>query len=172
MAAQVTILALGDTGEALAIRSLLESMGHEVKLRKVGAPSQVSGALRSAAAEDDVIILSAHGGEKGLFMGAMADPVENALLSDGWLPVSVAFEGVRFGDDTVLISTACAVRESGLAAAMFAAGGHLVAPNGDPDGHIIVPWIGACLLRADAGLAEAVKGANALVGAANRFSYG
>lgn len=167
----VTIVCIGDAGEAIALRSLLESMSHEVRLIRVGTPADVAPALIRAS-EHDVVILSAHAGRKGLYMGAFGAGVDVSMMDGDWLPMAAVFKGVQFREDAVLISTGGAARESGLVQAMFQAGGHLIAPNGDPDGRVIVPWIGACLLQTEAGLAEAVTRANALVAPENRFSYG
>ena len=168
---EVTIVCVGDAGEAIALRSLLESMSHDVRLIRVGAPTDVAPALRRASSHD-VVILSAHAGPRGLYLGPFGAEVDVSMMNGDWLPMATAFDGVQFREDAVLISTACAARESGLVQSMFQAGGHLIAPNGHPDGTIIVPWIGACLLQTDAGLAEAVTRANALVTPDNRFSYG
>jgi len=168
---RITVVCIGDASEGMALRGLLESMNHEVRLIRVGAPADVAPALIRAS-EDDMVILSAHASERGLYMGTFGEDVDTSVMDGEWLPMKAAFEGVGFRDNAVLVSTACAARESGLVEAMFQAGGHLIAPNGDPDGAIIVPWIGACLLQRDAGLAEAVTRANALVAPDNRFSYG
>ena len=157
---RVTLVALGDASEALFLRALFESMDFEVRLLRVTTLAQVAPALIRAS-DDDVIVLSAEGGADGLRLGPQS-----------WVTAEAAFEGVDLRDDTVLISTAARTRESGLAAAMYQAGGRLVAPEGSPDRSVIVPWIGACLLASDAGLPEAVSAANALVGKADRFNYG
>lgn len=163
MTERVTIVSIGAVDEAVALRAMIETMQMEVRLLRVAVKADVTAAL-TRAAEDDVVILSARGGANGFKLGHGSE--------EPWIPAKAAFEGVSFRDEAVLISTASAARESGLVDAMFHAGGHLIAPNGDPDDRIIVPWIGACLLRADAGLAEAVIGANSLVDLENRFSYG
>lgn len=171
MGKRITIVAIGDLAEGLALRAMLESMTYEVRLLPVGVPKEVAATLMRAR-EDDVVILSAHGSAQGLYMGAFGDGVDTAMMKGDWLPVTEAFKGVTFRPDAVLISTACATRQSGLVQVMLNAGGHLIAPDGYPDGHVIVPWIGACLLGAENGLAAAVEGANTLVSAQNRFSYG
>ncbi len=171
MSDRITILALHDLAEALGLRAIAEGMGHDVRLLRPGAPAEVPGMLRQAA-EDDVMILSAHGGPRGLFMGEYGKGVDVSLMDGPWLVTARAFDGLALRDDAVLISTACATRESGLAEAVFKTGGHLVAPNGDPQGRVILPWIAACLLSAHKGLPAAVAAANALVEPPDRFSYG
>lgn len=164
MTNRVTIVAFGSADEALALRFLLETMHHDVRLLRVTSADKAAAAL-TMASEDDVVIVSATGGGRGFFIGPSA-------LGDGWLTMKTAFKGVRFRDEAVLLSTAAAARESGLAEAVFHAGGHLIAPNGAPDRGVVVPWIGACLLRANVGLADAVIGANKLVDPEDRFTYG
>lgn len=161
-APRLSIVSVDDSTEAIALRAVLEAMAFDVRLMRPATPADVNAALVRAS-EDDVVILSANGGPKGLSL---------ASAEDGWLPMTTAFAGVRFRDDDVLISTACATRESGLVQVILNAGGHLVAPVGYPDRTIIVPWVAACLLQADAGLAAAVTAANALVSPDNQFSYG
>jgi len=157
--AQISIVALGDQGQALALRPMLEAMGHPVKILPCFDADGINAALLDASA-DDVVILSAQATSRGLAVNG----------TDISMPQ--AFAGVTFADTSVLVSTASATRESGLVQVMLNAGGHLVAPNATPDPRVIVPWIGACLLAADQGLAKAVTSANALVSAENHFSYG
>lgn len=171
MSDRVTIVAVGDTTEASALRAVLEAMEVEARLLRAGSPNTVAGALRRAS-EDEVVIFSAHGGPKGVFLGTFGPEVDIGGMEGDWLPMAAAFDGVRFRDNALLISTACATRESGLVEVIVKAGGHLIAPVGYPDGKIIVPWIAACLLQADAGLAKALAAANTLVAPENQFSYG
>lgn len=161
MSSRVTIVVVGEMTQAVALRAVLESMAHEVRLLRITTPDRLAPAFMRAS-EDDVVIFSAHAGPKGVRFDA----------GDTWLPMVAAFEGVTFRDDAVLLSTACATRESGLVQVILNAGGHLIAPLGYPDDKIIVPWVAACLLQAEAGLAEAVTAANALVSSENHFSYG
>lgn len=163
MRAQITIVALGPSEEALALRAVLETMGYPIRLLRAEDADGLAKSLRIAAL-DDVVILSAQANEHGFTLGEQN--VASILPSE-------AFSTVQFEANAVLISTAGAARESGFVAAMFEAGGHLVAPNGMPDRQVIVPWVAACLLGADRGadLADAVHGANALVSQQNWFSY-
>lgn len=158
-ATRVSLVSTGDPAEAIALRAVLEAMGFEARLLRPDTVGDVTKAL-ARASEDDVVILSAQGGPEGL------------LINGQWLPMTRAFEGVAFRDEAVLISTAAATRESGLVQVILNAGGHLIAPLGAPDRKIIVPWIAACMLQADAGLAAAVGAANALVAPEDQFSYG
>lgn len=171
MGTRIALLALGDATEALALRAVLESMHHTVDLVRIGAPADVAPALR-AASVGHVTMISAHGGPRGFYMGRFGDDIDTSIMAGDWLPVTAAFDGVTFGDDAVLFCTACGTRENGLLQVLLNAGGHLIAPDGYPDGGIVVPWIGACLSGAENGLAHAVKSANALVAPHNRFSYG
>lgn len=159
MAPRVSIVAVGDQTEAFGLRAVLEAMGHDVRLLRPANADGVTSALVKAS-EDDVVMLSAEGGADGLRLG------------DTWLPMMAAFDGVQFRDDAVLISTVAATRESGLVQVILNAGGHLVAPLGAPDRRLIVPWVAACLMQAEAGLAAAVAAANGLVGPDDQFSYG
>ncbi|MDA9207265.1 hypothetical protein N9O61_00105 [Octadecabacter sp.] len=163
MVERVTIVAASGNEEPLALRALLESMAMEVRLLRVLNAADMPATLLRAA-EDNVVILSACGSARGFGLGHKDEM--------SWVDAAEAFKGVVFLNDAVLISTAGAARESGLVDVMFKAGGHLIAPNGNPDRRVIVPWVGACLLRAEAGLIEAVRTANTLVETENRFSYG
>lgn len=171
MADRITIITLQDAGEARALRGMVETMGHDTRLLRPGAPADVPDALQLAG-EDEVILMSAHGGPRGLWMGEF-DRFSGGDLMDGpWLIPAKVFAKVRYAPTTVFVSTACATRESGLAHAIQRTGGRLIAPNGYPEGRVIVPWIGACLLSSDKGLEVAVASANALVGPDDQFSYG
>ena len=160
---RVSIVSLGHWDEANALRALLETMQMEVRFLRPKQKSDVTNAL-TRASEDDVVVLSAQGGPRGLLLGDLTDAI--------WHPATDIFEGVKFRTNSVLISTASVTRENGLVDAMLISGGHLIAPNGTPDRRSVVPWIGACLLRAHIGLAEAVLSANALVEPDDQFSYG
>jgi len=161
---RVTIVAFGADGEALALRSLLETLQHDVRLLRV-TDASVAAKVMNTASEDDVVIVSAMGDARGFYVGPSAQARD-------WVSMPAIFKNVQFRNEAVLISTAAAARESGLVDAMFHAGGHLIAPNSSPDRSVVVAWVGACLLRAHAGLAEAVISANTLVEPENRFSYG
>lgn len=163
MTTRVTIVSVGDATEGLALRAMLETMDYEARLLRARSAAEVTDHLL-AGSSDMVTILSAQGSAAGLYLGPSLD--------GGYLAMTAAFADVSFDDDAVLFSTAPATRESGLVQVMLNAGGHLVAPNGTPDRGIIVPWIGACLLGAQSGLAAAVASANSLVAPENRFSYG
>lgn len=170
MRPRITIVALSDAAQAQALRAVAEVMGHDVRLLRPRAEADVAPTLDCASA-DDVVILSAHGGAQGLYL-ADVDAGNDGHTQGGWVAATAAFSAVAFRDDSVLISTAGAARESGLVAAMFHAGGHLIAPNGTPDRRVIVPWIAACLLRADGPLVDAVAAANTLVSPDDQFTYG
>jgi hypothetical protein len=159
LGAQISIVAVGDQGQALALRPLLEAMGHPVRILPCFDADGVNAALLDAPA-DDVVILSAQASSRGLVVNG----------SDIAMPQALA--GVTFSDTSVLMSTVSATHESGLIQVILNAGGHLVAPNATPDARVIMSWIGACLLAADQGLAKAVTSANALLSAENHFSYG
>lgn len=171
MVDRISIVTLQDGSEAQALRALVEEMGHDTRLMRPGDPSDVPGTLQSAG-EDEVVILSAHGGPRGLWMGAFDRFAGGDLMDGPWLITAKAFAKVRYRPETVFISTACATRESGLAEAVHRTGGRLIAPNGYPEGRVILPWIGACLLSSHKGLEEAVTAANTLVGPDDQFSYG
>ncbi|SLN42280.1 hypothetical protein [Pseudooctadecabacter jejudonensis] len=172
MTTTVTLIAVGDSAEGMGLRAVAEGMGYDVRLMRPTSPEAVRDALIAGAAHD-VTILSAKGGPRGLYLGDGGAAVLDPSMMDGpWLITAKLFAGLTFPSDSVLISTASATRESGLAAAVFDTGGHLVGPLGAPDPRVIIPWVAACLLSADKGLPEAVTAANALVGADDRFSYG
>lgn len=159
MSDRITIVATGDSQEALALRAMLESMNLCIRLLRETSAEHIASTLIRASA-DNVIILSGMTSKRGLAVGP------------DWVPMTTVFDGVNLGAHALLFSTGGEARESGLVNAMMTAGGNLVAPNGVPNRSIIVPWIGACLLAADNGLAAAVQTANGLVAPADRFSYG
>jgi len=171
MAERVTVIAMHDSAEAYGLRAIAEGMGHDVRLLRPTKPVDVP-VMLAQAAQDDVMILSANGSARGLYLGEFGAGVNVDIMDGPWVVTSKAFAHVTYRPDSVLISTASATRESGLAEAVFKTGGHLVAPNGSPEPRVILPWVAACLLSAHKGLPEAVSAANALVDRESRFSYG
>lgn len=134
---RVAIAGIGDSGEALLLRALLEAMGAEVRLTMIGKPSAISGALTMTGAVPDLAILSAHGDERGLIFPELAPGVDPLMPADGRLgPDWIARHLVV--PETTLLVTACASGAPATASALLKAGAaRVVAPPGYPAGHAI-----------------------------------
>lgn len=124
MIERVELWAIGDTGEALLIRALLESLGVEVRLLPLGSPRAVLDAAASSTGEPT--ILSAHGSARGFYLGEFGPEVDTGMLDGPWLPAA-AIAGLR----GPVISTAC---ESAGFAGHWPEARPYIAPRGEPEG--------------------------------------
>ena len=130
----IAVIAVGDSGEALLLRMLLENIGAAVRLHLIGTPQDLLLALKKGPDTPRYLIVSAHGEEDGLSMGAFGPNIDTALLKNGSLPAAALTGRIDLSDKFVL-STACgtgglgfqkAFREGGVAA--------YAAPNAYPSG--------------------------------------
>ncbi|MCK2055945.1 hypothetical protein [Methylobacterium sp. 37f] len=130
----VSIVAIGDSGEALLLRALLESLGASVLLHLPGTPADVLLVLGAGGSPADHLVLSGHGDDEGFILGEYGPEIDTRCLTRGRLsPVTLAEHITLPGK--VVVSTAC---ETGTAAfgSAFLKGGvaAYIAPNGSPEG--------------------------------------
>lgn len=69
----VCVAAIGDSGEALLIRGLLESLGASVSLHWVGVPQDLLLVLNDPAPPGRYLILSGHGDASGIVFGEYSE---------------------------------------------------------------------------------------------------
>jgi hypothetical protein len=67
--------AVGDTGEALLVRSILKSLGARVLLHLVGTPEDFLRILAQGEAAPRCIVIWGHGDENGLVFGAYGNGI-------------------------------------------------------------------------------------------------
>ncbi len=104
--ADVTILCLGDSQEALLIRSLAESLHLKVDLTFIGQPNHLFEEISSPQKLAKLVILSAHGTKNGLVFGEFGSQVDTSLLVNGDLPLRIFFERSKL-EERIVLSTAC-----------------------------------------------------------------
>lgn len=102
----VSIIAVGDTGEALLLRAVLESLGASVRLHLPGTPEDILVCLKQPDNPPPYLIISGHGDENGLVVGEFDPEVTGMELRHGSMPAE-AFLGNVDLRDTVVFSTAC-----------------------------------------------------------------
>jgi hypothetical protein len=130
---QVWLLDADDTWASLATRAVLESYA-EVRLVGIGTPAQFATALRNVPAAARLVILGAHGDDRGLLFPELTPAL---IPEQPFYPAAGADAIRRLAPlpPVPILSTACETGRAPLARAFLAAGcpGY-VAPRGSPDG--------------------------------------
>lgn len=130
----VGVVAIGNAGEALLIRALLESLGADVSLYLPGTPADFLMVLQQGVAAPDYLVISGHGDQTGFIFGEFAPEIDDTILQDGRLPA----EALAFHVDLpgkVVLSTACETGSDAFGAAFLAGGvDAYIAPAGAPEG--------------------------------------
>ncbi|MDN8048220.1 CHAT domain-containing protein [Burkholderia multivorans] len=130
----VCVAAIGDSGEALLIRGLLESLGASVSLHWVGVPQDLLLVLNDPAPPGRYLILSGHGDASGIVFGEYSEDIDTSLLSDGRLPAAALCGKIRL-PGRIVISTACETGSPDFGRALAGGGATAyIAPTGLPDG--------------------------------------
>ncbi|QTK78532.1 hypothetical protein AT6N2_C0666 [Agrobacterium tumefaciens] len=130
----VSIIALGDSGEALLLRAMLESLGASVRLHLPGTPEDILVCLKQGDHPPPYLIISGHGDENGLVVGEFNQDVTRMKLKNGSMPAETLAGNVDL-PETVIFSTACCTG-SDVFAKTFIEGGAkaYIASPGYPDG--------------------------------------
>lgn len=68
MQAPLTTIVDLDAHESAVLRTVLEHFGFEVRIRRIGRPSEFFGALSEKRAAGEHLILSCHGDERGIVL--------------------------------------------------------------------------------------------------------
>jgi hypothetical protein len=132
--APVAVVAIGDSGEALLVRSVLESLGAAVTLHLIGAPEDFLRVLAQGESAPRYLVICGHGDEKGFVFGEYADGIDISALSNGSMPPA-AIAGRADLPGKIVVSTACYTGTKAFADAFRAGGAAVyVAPDGDPHG--------------------------------------
>lgn len=130
----VSIIAIGDTGEALLLRAMLESLGASVRLHLPGTPEDILVCLKQPDNPPPYLIISGHGDENGLVVGEFDPDVTRMKLRDGSMPAET-FIGHIDLPDTFILSTACCAGSQAFAKAFIQGrASAYVASAGYPDG--------------------------------------
>lgn len=130
----VAVVDCGATGEALLLRSLLESMNAVVTLHQPGTPADFLLVLSETNDAPNFIALCAHGDENGFVFGSYASDIDTSCLVNGSLP-SQALVGKVSLAGRVVLSTACGTGSKAFGEVFLAAGVRAyIAPSTEPEG--------------------------------------
>jgi len=127
-------MAIGDSGEALLIRAVLESPGAFVTLHLAATPKDFLLLLGHGRSAPDYVVICGHGDGGSFAFGDYGDEIDTSALTDGTLLAGAIAARVDL-PGKIVVSTACGTGTSALGAA-FAAGkvAAYIAPEGDPEG--------------------------------------
>jgi len=160
----IAIVAIGDSGEALLLRAILESLGAAVLLHLPGTPADVLKCLDQGSIAPEYIILSGHGDETGFVLGEFVEDIDTSALVKGSLPAANLTNRVNLPGKVVL-STACLTGNEAFAQAFLSGGvSAYIAPAEYPDGAAIPLFVHGFfyhLLQKQAPLEEAIMLASA-----------
>lgn len=130
----VGIVAVGDSGEALLLRAMLESLGASVRLYLPGTPEDILACLKQPDQPPPYLIISGHGDENGLVVGEFDTEVTRIGLKDGSMCADILSGDIDLRD-TVVFSTACCTGSQAFAKAFTEGGARAyIASPGYPDG--------------------------------------
>ncbi|MFS8045105.1 hypothetical protein [Rhizobium sp. BR 314] len=160
----IAIVAIGDSGEALLLRAILESLGAVVLLHLPGTPDDVLKCLDQGAVAPEYIILSGHGDDTGFVLGEFVEGIDTSALVKGSLPPVSLMNRIDLPGKVVL-STACLTGSEAFAQAFLSGGVRAyIAPAEYPDGAAIPLFVHGFfyhLLQKQASLEESLKLASA-----------
>ena len=167
---RISVIGIGDSGEARLLRNLLEVQGHELRLVLAGKPSDVFDGFKFFDGAADAAIISAHGDGGGIIFPEMTPGIDQIELPDDRLTPHLFRHHLDRAPPLVL-STACDSGTSGFADAFKHAGAMAyVAPEDDPDGADIAIWVAVFFRDLAANHAdEALRHANEAVAPGSGF---
>ncbi|MEI2300218.1 hypothetical protein [Ensifer sp. MJa1] len=131
----VAVVDIGDTLEALLIRSMLESLGAVVTLHLPGTPEDFLTLIGAGESVHQYLIICGHGDENGFVFGDYIDEIDTSMLVEGSLPPPVVAEHAKLKGKIVL-STCCETggKAYGDAFALKGDAALYIAPDGSPEG--------------------------------------
>jgi hypothetical protein len=168
---RLSVIGIGDSGEARLLRDLLEAQGHELRLVLAGKPSDVLAGFGFYDEAADAAVISAHGDGKGIIFPELAPGVDVYDLPGDRLTPHL-FRHYLDMAPPLVVSTACDSGTPGFADAFRKAGARAyLAPEGDPEGADIAIWIAVFFRQLTCGsAADALRRANGAVGPESGFS--
>lgn len=129
----VSLVCIGDTGEALLLRAILESMNAVVLTHVIGTPNDFLMVMNQSTTAPRYLLISAHGGDHGLVFGDYANFIDTSALKNGSLPAKALTGAVQL-PGTIVISTACNSARPEFAKAFLSGGARAYIAPGWPDG--------------------------------------
>ena len=129
--APVAIACLYDHGTASLFRSILEGLGAVTHLHDIGTPEDFLKVIGQEESAPPYLIISGHGGEKGIHFGEFMKGIDTSTLIGEDMPPSVIAGRVRVpGTFIVNICCGCGTQEM---ADAFLSGGASAYIGTDPD---------------------------------------
>lgn len=116
----VSVVDIGDAGEALLIRAILENLGAVVTLHLPGTPGDFLLTLADSTSPEHIIICG-HGRETGFHFGDYGEDIDVSMLRAGQLPPEAIARHIDL-PGRIVISTACKTGAPGMAAAFLGGG--------------------------------------------------
>ncbi|WP_404400184.1 hypothetical protein [Pelagibacterium halotolerans] len=166
------IIAIEPNEEALLLRAHFEHLGLDVRMWRLGKPSDLFRALDNKINSVDLALLCGHGDERGFIFPELAPDIDWVKLANNRLTAQDLDRAVESVPPTI-ISTACGTGTSAIANAFAKAGAErFIAPDGYPNGADIPLGITALVhgvVRAQLSWKQAIARANSLVGADSQF---
>jgi hypothetical protein len=132
--APAAVVAVGDTGEALLVRGILESLGAVVSLHLIGTPQDFLRVIGQGEAAPCYIVICGHGDETGLVFGDYGEGIDTTALERGAMPPTAMAARVDL-PGKIVVSTACRTGSSAFGQGFLRGGvAAYIAPSGYPDG--------------------------------------
>ena len=130
----ISIVAIGDSGEAQLLRILLESLGASVLLHLPGTPADFLLVLGASGSPAKYLVISGHGDDAGLIFGDYAPEIDTGCLTQGRLSPLTLAEHIAL-PGKIVVSTACEAGTPAFASAFLGGGVEAyIAPSGSPEG--------------------------------------
>ena len=130
----VSVIAVGETSEALLVRAALESLGATVLLHLVGVPEDFLSIIEQGEAAPRYIVICGHGDEGGIIFGEFGADINTSTLEQGSMPPTVIAGRMNLPGRTV-VSTACGTGSKAFGDNLLKGGiAAYIAPDCYPDG--------------------------------------
>jgi hypothetical protein len=141
------VVAVGDSGEALLVRAILESLGAAVSFHLIGTPQDFLRVIGQGEAAPRYIVICGHGDETGLVFGDYGEGINVTSLKHGAMPAAAMAARVNL-PGKVVVSTACRTGSSAFGEAFLGGGvAAYIAPAAYPDGSAAALFVHLLLHR-------------------------
>ena len=156
----VAVVAIDGSGEALLVRSILESLHAVVILHLMGTPEDFLRVLGQGESAPRYMIICGHGDEAGLVFGEYGENIDVSALQLGLMAPSAIAERVNL-PGRIVVSTACQSGAKAFGEAFLRGGvAAYIAPDGAPhayDAPLFIHLLFHHLLQRRSSLASALR---------------
>src|SRR5579884_315075 len=164
--ARVDIAAIDTAEDAQALRAVAESYRCDTRLVPVGCPAHLVEVLAGAASTAEILILAAHGDERGFLLPELAPQIAAEQPFNGALTPQLVRRHARL-PGRLVISVGCYTGSPAMAGAFLSRGARAyIGPRSAPNGEAAVAFVAALLyahLVRELALPAAVDNARELV---------